>query len=915
MSEIRRRRGTDVTMVLLGLASMLALTFGMASDAGAKQNRKSGKPVVKLKIRTSSQNELANGRASVKAKATRPNRPKRQTVKLIAKLRLGDRTIKRAGKARAKLKRGRSRTVTIKLNRKAKQLSRRCGRPKLTVVSKTKVVKRSRSGKRTRKKGKKSSWRRSGKAKRSLGQDSGRCAPGGPEVVPVPSTIDLGTADRCDFITESAEPRTLCLFPYPNDYFTKKDPSTDTGLRLNLHPESTPENASGKNIDPTDWNASDGWSPGAPIVTQVPGMDTIQAFQASDIVPITQKSKYAAPDQPIVLIDAATGEREPIWAELDANAGTAEQTDLLIHFNRNLLEGHRYIVAMRNLKRADGSVIEAPDGFKLYRTENQVTENELIESRRAHFEEIFKTLADAGVARESLYMAWDFTVASGRNLSERMLDIRDDAFARLGDTNLADGIPQGQAPSFSIQSTNVADTVDGVADYPLTPVPTSGRGVENIRTVSGTFEVPCYLDITGVPDPAPGNPDGYPNGCPSGATFELDPDGLPVRTPGATFAARFVCNIPRSSVAPGPGPLDVANVSRPSLYGHGLFGDYKEANNARNVRELGDENGVMVCATDWSGMAEDDVVPTAISALADMSKFSAIPDRQQQGLLNFLYLGRLMHTSAAQGGFVGDPAFQDADGDPLFDPTNLFYYGNSQGGIAGGALTAIAPDFTRSVLYVPGFRYSELLTRSIDFEDYSLVLYPSYPVERTRPLLLSMIQTLWDRGEPNGYAQHMTDDPPPNTPAHKVLIEMAYGDHQVANVTTEAEARTIGAPLRRPALDVSRLQPGLIEPWYEMGTLGDLGGPAADGSGMFVWDIGDKRMVGPDEFGTDPAPLTNTWPDDSFGVDPHDTVIEQSPLARKHIADFIKVDGKITNPAEPACGTHPCYAAGYNGAP
>lgn len=63
---------------------------------------------------------------------------------------------------------------------------------------------------------------------------------------------------------------------------------------------------------------------------------------------------------------------------------------------------------------------------------------------------------------------------------------------------------------------------------------------------------------------------------------------------------------------------------------------------------------------------------------------------------------------------------------------------------------------------------------------------------------------VWDRGEPNGYAQHMTRDPLPNTPAHRVLIEMAFGDHQVANVTTEVMARTIGARLRRPALDPGR---------------------------------------------------------------------------------------------------------------
>ena len=82
---------------------------------------------------------------------------------------------------------------------------------------------------------------------------------------------------------------------------------------------------------------------------------------------------------------------------------------------------------------------------------------------------------------------------------------------------------------------------------------------------------------------------------------------------------------------------------------------------------------------------------------------------------------------------------------------------------------------------------------------------------------------MWDRGEPDGYANHMTTDPLPDTPAHKVLIEMAYGDHQVSNVATEVEARTIGAPLRYPALDPGRLPAGFEKPSSRTSrTLGDL---------------------------------------------------------------------------------------------
>src|SRR5690606_38770393 len=62
----------------------------------------------------------------------------------------------------------------------------------------------------------------------------------------------------------------------------------------------------------------------------------------------------------------------------------------------------------------------------------------------------FSDLGRAGIEREDLYLAWDFTVASERNLTERMLSIRDDAFAQLGDTDLADMKVEGRSPTFLI---------------------------------------------------------------------------------------------------------------------------------------------------------------------------------------------------------------------------------------------------------------------------------------------------------------------------------------------------------------------------------------------------------------------------------------------------------------------------------
>ena len=100
--------------------------------------------------------------------------------------------------------------------------------------------------------------------------------------------------------------------------------------------------------------------------------------------------------------------------------------------------------------------------------------------------------------------------------------------------------------------------------------------------------------------------------------------------------------------------------------------------------------------------------------LRDFSKFPRFIERQHQGVLNFMVLGKLL---LAEDGFASDPAFQ-VGGESVIDPSGLFYDGNSQGGILGGVLAAFATDITRFVLGVPGINYSTLLDRSTDFEQF-----------------------------------------------------------------------------------------------------------------------------------------------------------------------------------------------------
>ena len=506
-----------------------------------------------------------------------------------------------------------------------------------------------------------------------------------------------------------------------------------------------PRNSGGKPIRARDFNYSDGFSPGQTIVTRVPGLDTPKAFRRTGAVPVTDMSRSFERRQPVVVINARTRRRQLIWAELDAYADRPRDVTLNIHPGANWREGERYIVALRRLRDARGRVLGARRAFRVYR-DRLPARSRPVERRRRHMESIFGSLRAAGIPRRDLYLAWDFTVATPKTLASRLLSIRDRAFALLGDTDLDDLRVEGRAPSFAVGSVD-----DGNPD---------------IRRVTGTFEVPCFLDRPG---------------CPPGARFVLGRRGLPLRTPGNTQEANFTCLLPRSGT-----PV------RPLVYGHGLFGSAEEVDSLEPLVRL---LGFAVCGTDWSGMSRGDL-PNVADLSRDLSRFSSLADRLQQGALNFMFLGRLLlHPQ----GLASNPAFGNA-----IDRRRLFFAGGSQGGILGGALTAVAPDFTRAALVVPAMNYSLLLPRSSQFATFSEVLFPSYPDQLERPLLLSLIQLLWDRGEANGYAWHMTRDPYRNTPLHSVLLHQAFGDHQVANVATEVEARVIGARLRTPALDPGR---------------------------------------------------------------------------------------------------------------
>jgi hypothetical protein len=624
--------------------------------------------------------------------------------------------------------------------------------------------------------------------------------------------IDVTAADRCELLGQDR-----CLLPFPSDRFTAPDAGTDTGRRVNLKLESMPANTDGVHIDPTEWNRSDGFSPGAVILAHVPGLD----LGSTGAAPVTDIARSLDANAPIVLVDADTGEHHPFFAELDSTATSGQTRALIIRPARNFREGGRYIVALRRLKDTGGATLEPGRPFRVYRDSIPTFIPE-IEQRRPHVEQLFRELRRAGVGRSDLYLTWDFTVASERNLSERVLHIRDDAFASL----------QGGVPSFTV------DSVQRDVDTNI------------LRRVTGTFQVPNYLTGAGEP----------------GSRYNYGPDGLPARN--GTFTAKFLCIVPRSA-KDRPGTAVV--------YGHGLLGSRNEVNSFGGFANLGD---VTLCGTDIIGMASEDV-GNVVQILQDNSKFATLADRLQQAILNYQFLARLMKDKR---GFASSPAFQlGSSSRPAFHSGYVAYNGNSQGGIFGGAVTAVSTEWTRAVLGVPGMNYSTLLNRSVDYDQFAAIGNPHYPDELYRQVQLALIQMLWDRGEANGYAHHLTDDPLRGTPPHEVLLIEAFGDHQVANIATETEARTVGIPVHQPALGPGRSTH--VEPLWNI--------PAVPsnpygGSALVMWDYGS------------PAPPDANLPP-RIGPDPHGAGSREVRVGLQALA-FLFNRGSFVD----VCGGGPC---------
>jgi hypothetical protein len=683
-------------------------------------------------------------------------------------------------------------------------------------------------------------------------------------------TCGLGPSPECEVLNA-----TECLLPFPSTHFMV-EADTATGFRVNL-PQAGLPSVRGPTLLPDPYNELDGFSPMVQILMHFPqGVDP-ELSNASRLLEAGCCGQPAGPpwidtrtytgrsldaNSPTVLLNADTGERvlhfiEPDAHAVDPNTGVADlaRQSTIMRPGLSLIPGHRYIVAMRNLKDPNGNDVVAELAFQILRDQASTT-SPAIGDRRQYFEDnIFSPLAAAGIVREDLVLAFDFIVQSEHQLTHQMLSMREQGFDYLADVEA-----DPNALGFSVDP-------DSIVEHDC-----NAPGQVVWRDVAGTYQSPLFLD---------GDLSGF-----SVQFMNVDANDTPVQN-GFTNP-NFDISIPCSVLLDPNDPN--TPVSRPIVLGHGLFGTGASMTLGipAAVGQVMDWDYI-AGATDYRGLSSADLLWVVAQIIgldsSHLNDFAGLPDRLRQGMLNTLLLAKMMKL----GLFNRDPAFQTPSGQGVFPGPSeeMYYYGISLGGVMGTFFSAVTPDVERFGVDVPAINFSCLLQRSTQFIQFEAIIAGIGVTDPMQTLLAyGLIHELWVSAEPAGYARHITSDPLPGSGnPSRILMTPAWLDKQVSNQCQEIAARTLG---------LTNLSDGSLV--QDLQGIPDAPGPLD--SGLVMYDTGSFDVLDPNHQGTDangrfliPA-LANLIP--SPVCDPHGAR-PGIPAGILQLVNFLQPGGQVEN--------------------
>lgn len=453
---------------------------------------------------------------------------------------------------------------------------------------------------------------------------------------------------------------------------------------------------------------------------------------------------YTDPDaslaaaSPIVLVNLDTGERAPFFAEVDMNVADPAERTLIIRPLARLARGAHYGVGIRDTVRsASGGALPVSAGFEAARS-GTAFPHPRFAAATAGFDALFTALETAGVPRAELVLAWDFYTASDASLRHDMTEMVTQAKAAIG-TN-------GANLSFAVD-----EEIDPGISY---------------RRYLGHFQSPNFLT----------------NGEVDSSVLRRGADGTP--TVMGMRDANFAAIVP-SCVADQPLP-------RPTvLFGHGLFGSAEDYLDDGFTIDLAEDFCFVVIAGDFIGLTMRQLALAPLAA-NDVNQVFWITDKLQQSIVDFISLEQLM-----RGAMQTSEAFT-YDGEPVIDPSRIYYLGGSLGGTMGNTFLAYDETIRRGVLAVPGGNWSLLFERSAAWTLLEGAARGAYPDPTLNQMLIALMGMAFEGVDPITVAADVPIADGEN-PRH-VLLWMGMGDSLVTNIATEMIAREMNLPVTGPSV-------------------------------------------------------------------------------------------------------------------